>query len=282
MISGARALDHENLTALRRRGVTAVESGQSPAQVAGVLGVDVASVYRWLAAYRRGGWNELDARKRGGRPPKLDSTELRWIYNTILDKTPQQMRFPLALWTAATVQVLIRERLGVRLSDSSVYRLLNQLGLGTQRPPWRADPRDPPALRRWRQTEYEAIRRRARRLDAQVFFAFAAGVRPEFDAGTAVGQRGKVPAVAGRAADSAAHLISAVSARGQSRFMLARGRMAAAVFIEFLKRLMDAASNAIFVIVEGHPAHQAKSVMRFVAGQRTRLDLFFLPAARRK
>ena len=282
MTLGARALDHEKLTALRRRGVAAVQSGESPAQVAAVLGVDVASVYRWLAAYRRGGWDEVDARKRGGRPPKLNGTALRWIYDTILNKTPQQIRLPSALWTAATVQVLIRERFGVRLSHSSVYRLLNQLGLGPRDSPWRADQQDSPAVRRWRQTEYEAIRRRAKRLDAQVFFAGAAGVRPEFDAGTAGGQRGKVPAVSRAGARPVVHLVSAVSARGQLRFMLAKGRMTAAAFIEFLKRLMDGTGSAIFVIVDGHPAYQAKSVTRFVAGRRAKLDLFFLPVARRK
>ena len=129
MKTDARALDHSTLTELRKRGVAAVQSGESPTQVAAAFGVNLRTLFRWLAQYRRGGWGRLDARKRGGRPPKLDGRALRWIYNTVANKNPQQMEFPFALWTAAMVQTLIAERFNITLSHSSVCRLLNQLGL---------------------------------------------------------------------------------------------------------------------------------------------------------
>ena len=102
-----RALDHSILTELRKRGVAAVQSGESPAQVAAALGVNLRTLFRWLALYRRGGWDQLDANKRGGRPPKLDGRALRWIYKTLSTKNPLQLNFPFALWTIAMVQALI-------------------------------------------------------------------------------------------------------------------------------------------------------------------------------
>ena len=110
MKTDGRALNHATLTELRKRGVAAVQSGESPTQVAVALGVNLRSLFRWLALYRRGGWDQLDARKRGGRPPKLDGRALRWIYHTLSSKNPQQLKFPFALWTAAMVQTLIAER----------------------------------------------------------------------------------------------------------------------------------------------------------------------------
>ena len=163
MKTDARALSHVMLTELRKRGVAAVQSGESPTQVAAALGVNLGSLFRWRAQYRRGGWDRLDARKRGGRRPKLDGRALRWIYNTLTNKTPQQLKFPLALWTAAMVQTLIAERFKVQLSHSSVCRLLHQLGLSAQRPLWRAYQQNPEAVQRWLDTEYPAIRRQARR-----------------------------------------------------------------------------------------------------------------------
>ena len=138
MRTDGRTLDHATLTELRKRGVAAVQSGESPENVAAALGVHLRTVFRWLAEYRRGGWGGLDARKRGGRPPKLDGRALRWIYRTVVDKNPMQLKFPFVLWTAAMVQKLIFDRYGVHLGRSSVSRLLHQLGLSAQRPLWRA------------------------------------------------------------------------------------------------------------------------------------------------
>ena len=77
MKTDARSLDHVTLTELRKRGVAAVQSGGNPRLVAAALCVNLRTLFRWLAEYRRGGWGQLDARKRGGRPPKLDGRALR-------------------------------------------------------------------------------------------------------------------------------------------------------------------------------------------------------------
>jgi len=277
MKTDARALDHVTLTELRRRGVAAVQAGESPTHVAVALGVNLRSVFRWLAQYRRGGWGRLDARKRGGRPPKLDGRALRWIYNTLANKNPQQLKFPFALWTAAMVQILIAECYKVKLSHSSVCRLLHQLGLSAQRPLWRAYQQNPETVKQWLEKDYPAIRRRARREGAQIFFADEAGVRSDFHSGTTWGVRGRTPVVSSTGARFGANLISAVSAQGQLRFMLTKGRVTAAVFMDFLKRLLVNAATPIFVIVDGHPTHRAKSVARFVVAQGGNLALFYLP-----
>ena len=74
-------------------------------------------------------------------------------------------------------------------------------------------------------------------------------------------------------------LISAITARGHMRFMIKdRGGVTAAVFIEFLKRLMAGAKHAIFLIVDRGPAHIAKKTRAFVDSQHGRLRLFFWPA----
>ena len=249
-----RALDHSILTELRKRGVAAVQSGESPAQVAAALGVNLRTLFRWLALYRRGGWDQLDANKRGGRPPKLDGRALRWIYKTLSTKNPLQLNFPFALWTIAMVQALIAKRFDVKLGHSSVARLLHQLGLSAQRPLWRAYQQDPETVKRWLETEYPDIRRQAKRAGAQIFFADEAGVRSDFHSGTTWGPRGQTPIVSSTGARFGANLISAISAQGQLRFMLAEGRVTGSVFIEFLKRLLANATAPIFVIVDGSGA----------------------------
>ena len=74
-------------------------------------------------------------------------------------------------------------------------------------------------------------------------------------------------------------LISAITSRGHMRFMIKeKGGVNAAVFIEFLKRMMIGAKRPIFLIVDRGPAHVAKKTKAFVASLNGRLRLFLSSA----
>ncbi|MDQ1315631.1 MAG: hypothetical protein QG662_1740 [Pseudomonadota bacterium] len=73
------------------------------------------------------------------------------------------------------------------------------------------------------------------------------------------------------------NMISAVSPRGDFRFMLHDGPVNADVFLEFLKRLLVGADAPVYLVVDGHPIHKAKRVKEFVEAQAGKLKLFYLP-----
>jgi transposase len=273
----ARGLTHDKLTELRKRGVSAVQKGESPEDVARVLGVHRATVYNWLSQYRAGGWGNLDARKRGGRKRKLDAKAMAWVYRVITLKDPRQFKFAVALWTSKMIVELIRQRFDIALSKASVCRLLDQLGLSAQRPLWRAYQQDPAMVERWLKEDYPAIRAKAKRQKAEIWFADAAGVRSDAHAGTTWAPRGQTPIVSSTGARFGLNIISAVNPQGHFRFMCVDGRVNAGVFIDFLKRLVHNAPRKIFLVVDGHTTHKAKKVKTFVASVADRLELFFLP-----
>src|SRR6202167_4608315 len=130
----ARQLSHDMLEDMRRRAVMAVQEGQSPEAVGKAFGLNRTTIYDWLAQYRRGGWGALKAKPLAGRPPKLNGKQMKWIYNTVTQKNPLQMKFEFALWTRAMVAKLIKDKFGIRLATNSVGRLLAQLGITPQRP----------------------------------------------------------------------------------------------------------------------------------------------------
>ena len=256
--------------------MTAVEEGESPDDVARILGINRSTIFGWLVRYRRGGWGRLDAKKRGGRPPKLDSRALAWIYKAV-QRDPRQYKFKFALWTSVMVRDIIRRQLGVSLGRSSVSRLLNQMGLSAQRPLWGAYQQNPVKVEHWLQTEYPAIRRNALNMKAEIWFADETGVRPASHAGTTWVPRGRTPIVSTMDARFRINLISAVSRRGDFRFMAVEERVTAKVIVEFLKCLIVNAQRPIFLIVDAHPTHKASMVRKYVETVSDQLRLFFLP-----
>jgi transposase len=273
----ARKLDHKTLTELRKRAVNSVQEGQSPELVAKALSIHRVTIYGWLARYRNGGWGALDASKRGGRPPKMDAKAMQWVYRTVTMKNPFQLKFTYALWTAKIVGEVIYKRFGLKLSKASVCRLLGQLGLTPQRPVWRAYQQKPEVVQQWLEKEYPRIRSMARRMKAQIFFGDEAGVRSDHHAGTTWAMKGKTPIVSSTGARFGLNMISAVSAQGEFRFMVVKGRIASSQFIEFIKRLIQGTKRTTFLIVDGHPAHKSRKVANYIETIKEQFRLFFLP-----
>ena len=277
MKQDGRALDHKALEAIRIRAVQSVEAGESPEDVIRTLGFGRTVIYSWLAKYREGGIDALRAKPISGRPSKMTGPQLKWVYKTVTGKNPLQLRFEFALWTRSMIRELIREKFGVRLSEVSVGRMLHKLGLSPQRPLRRAYERDPERVESWREKEFPNIRRLAKKERATLYFSDEAGVRSDFHAGTTWAPKGQTPVVPATGQRFGMNLISAISPRGDFRFMTVDGRMNAGKFIEFLKRLLHNAPRPVFLVVDRHPSHRAKKVLEFVRSTDGRLRLFFLP-----
>ena len=273
----ARALNHTTLEEIRIRAVERVQAGESPEVVIQALGFTRSCIYTWLALYRAGGWDALKARVLRGRPLKIRPTQMKWLYQTVVGKSPLQFRFEFALWTREMIRLLLGEQFQLKLSLASVGRLLKQLGLTCQRPLFRATEQDPQRVWRWRRQEYPAIREEARRCGAEIYFGDEAGVRSDCHAGTTWGIKGQTPVVLTSGQRSSVNMISAVSARGHLRFMLTKGKVNGLVFTEFLKRLMHGAARRVFLVLDGGSYHHSRAVKDYVASLDGKLRLFFLP-----
>lgn len=183
-------------------------------------------------------------------------------------KDPRQYGFDFGLWTRRLVGALVAQRFGVRLSVTSIGRLLAELEITPQKPLRRAYERDPAAVERWIREEYPALRVRAKRRSADIVFLDEAGIRSDMTFARTWARRGQTPVVRTSGQRQAVNAISAVTARGAFWYRTFTGRLNAACFLEFLRAFLRHRRRPAFLVVDRHPAHIARVVADFVQAQR--------------
>jgi transposase len=277
----ARRLPQAAQEELRRRAVALVCEGRAPTEVARLLDVSRQSVNEWVAAHRVGGAEALAARRRGrrrGEKTALAPLQQAQIAKAIRDKNPDQLRLPGFLWTRALVCELIERRFGIKVTEKTAGRYLRVWGFSPQKPARRALEQDSDAVREWLEQRYPAIEARAYREKARILWADEMGLRSDHTAGRSWSPLGETPVIPGTGRRFGANVISAISNKGHLQFMVFKQRFVAAVFIEFLTRLVrQAGGQKIILILDGHPVHRSAKVRRFIEAHAEQIELEFLP-----
>ena len=268
-----KALEHMRILAIKR----VVEDREAPSEVMQSLGLCRTSIYRWLRKHEDQGMEALVESIAQGREPKLTEKQRHQVKRWILGKDPRQYGFDFGLWSRRMVQALIQEKLGIELGLTAVGRLLARLDITPQKPLRRAYERDPAAVALWQQETYPELKKRAQRLDAKIFFLDEAGFQSDPPLGRTYGLKGKPPVVKTSGQRQSLHVISAVNARGEFWAATYTGKLNAEAFVMFLKNFIKGRAGKIFLVIDGHPAHKANLVGRYVAGLRGRLELVPLP-----
>lgn len=275
--SDGRKFDHHTLQVMRQQAVKAVREGQSVEAVAAAYGLSVRTIFNWLAKFAAGGQTALLAKPIPGRPAKVSAEEMRWIAQAVRDNAPQQFKFEFGLWTLSLIRELINRQFDKTLSLASVSRIMKLLGFSAQKPLYQAWQQDPVLVRQWESETFPAIKAEAAAAGATIYFADESGIRSDYHTGTTWAPVGQTPVVEVTGRRFSLNMISAVSPRGDFRFMLHEGTVTAGVFKTFLQRLMVGATRPVYVVVDGHPAHKAKLVKSYVDSLNGQLKLFFLP-----
>jgi transposase len=272
-----RTLSHAVSETIRLMAVRRVREGERPRAVIRSYGLCRTTVYRWLRAEAKGGEEALKARKHPGPPCKLTEKQRQEVRRWICGKDPRQYGFDFGLWTRRIVADLVEKRMKKRIGLTAVGRMLARLEITPQKPLRRAYERDPVAVERWKQEEYPQLKKRAKRCGADIFFLDEAGVRSDAPLQRTWGAKGQTPVVRTSGQRQSVNAISAVNARGAFWYNVYTGRFNSALFLVFLRQFLCTRRRPVFLVVDGHPAHKADVVRRYVQSRRGRLELHFLP-----
>lgn len=274
-----RLLSPEVQEQTRRDVIAAVRGGMRKSVAARTFRVSRSSIDSWLGRVEESGLRGLKSKPRG-RPKesRLPGHQAATIVRLITDRTPDQLKLPFALWTREAVRDLIRQRCGLTVSVRTTGRYLKRWNMTPQKPMTRAYEQDPEAVRRWKREEYPAIRRRAKRENAEIHWGDQMGMRSDHHAGTSYAPRGQTPVIPGTGQRFGCNMMSTLTNRGHLSFLLFKERFTADVLIRFCRRLLRLRRRLLFLILDRHPVHLSKKATAWFNANRRRIRVFFLPS----
>ncbi len=247
-------------------------------QAAEIFLLSIKSVNRIWATYKIKGSRGVQSKKRGVQGgKKIKGVQAAEVRRLIKEKMPDQLKLPFGLWTREAVQQLILDKYGIELSRWQVGRYLKSWGYTPQKPISKAYEQDPKRVAQWLDKEYPAIKKKAKKQNAVIYFEDEVGMRSDHQAGKSYAPKGKTPIIKKTGQRFSLNMVSAISNKGHVEFMILDGTFNGGVFIDFLTRLIKHKQHKIFLVVDGHSAHKTKLVKAWLEEHKDKIELFFLP-----
>lgn len=277
----SRTLNQETQHELRKQVVRLRKKGMSNAATAETVGISVSQASRVWQRYRSGGSKAIGRGIRGrraGEQRTLTDIKEQAVRQALIDKTPDQLKFPFAMWTRKAVQDLIVTWYGIAMPIRTVGEYLKRWGFTPQKPIKKAREQKPEVVDRWLKTEYPKIVQRAKREKAEIYWGDETGIQNDANRTRGYALKGTKPLIRVSVRKEHVSMISAINNEGKVRFMLYKEAMTSPQLITFMTRLTKDAERKVFLILDNLRTHHSKKVTQWLEDHRDTIEVFYLPA----
>jgi transposase len=248
--------------------------------VAEGVGISVYHASRIWQSYKKGGIEAIEPGIRGRRHKEkrtLAEGQEREVQRLLVDKTPDQLKFPFALWTRKAVQELIGRKYGIDMPIRTVGEYLSRWGFTPQKPVKKAREQKPEAVDAWLKETYPEIARRAKKEKAEIYWGDETGIQNEANRIRGYSPRGTSPVIRVTAKKERISMISAINNEGKVRFTFYRESMNSSRLIDFMKRLIKDAGRKAYLILDNLRVHHSKAVTAWLEKNKAAIEVFYLP-----
>ena len=277
----ARKLSQDVQYALRKQIVRLRKQGRPNQEVAKIVGATERHTSKIWQKYLREGNSAIKLGQRGrrhGGGRKLTNEQELEVKKLLVDKTPDQLKLPFALWTRDAVRLAIKQRCGTDLPLRTITDYLKRWGFTPQKPIKRAYEQNPRHVQQWLNTTYPVIAAQAKKEEAEIHWGDETGVQSGDYTAKGFSPRGKTPVVRVTAKRSRINMISSITNQGKVRFMLYSEKMASQMLIKFMSRLIKDAPRKVFLILDNLRVHHGKKVKEWLEANKEKIEVFYLPS----
>ena len=277
----ARKHSPETQYEIRKLVVRLRKKGLSNMVVAEVTGISEGRSSKIWQCYKREGTKAIKPGKRGrrkGEQRTLSSDQETEVQKALIDKTPDQLKFPFALWTRKAVQELICQWYGMTMPIRTVGEYLSRWGFTPQKPIKKAREQNSKAVEQWLMTEYPKIVIKAKQEKAEIYWGDETGIQNEANRIRGYAPSGKTPLIRISAKKERINMVSAINNEGKVRFMMYKESMTSDMLITFMKRLIKDAGRKVYLILDNLKAHHSKKVTGWIESNSEKIEVFYLPS----
>jgi transposase len=276
----ARKHNQQTQYELRKQIIRSRKKGMSNKAAADLVGISEAHASTIWQKYLKGGIEAIKPGVRGrrhGEQRTLTAEQEASLRKLLVDKTPDQLKLPFALWTRDAVRLTIKKLHGIELPLRTITDYLKRWGFTPQKPTKRAYEQDPKKLAQWLESDYPEISARAKEEKAEIHWGDETGIQSDAYNAKGFAPKGKAPVVRINAKKSRINMISAISNKGRVRFMLYKETMTSKVLIKFMSRLIRDSDRKVFLILDNLRVHHSKAVKKWLEANKEKIEVFFLP-----
>lgn len=277
----ARTLNQEAQYQIRRQVVKLRKRGMKYKDIGEVVGIGSTYACKIFRRYECNGAGAIVKGQRGRRPGEqltLKEEQAAAMQKMIIDKTPDQLKMPFALWTRQAVQQLIKHQYKLAMPIRTVGEYLKRWGFTPQKPAKRAYEQNPKAVNTWLEEKYPSIVQQAKTEGAEIHWCDETGVRNDESSGRGYAPKGKTPIMRLNANRKSISMISSITNQGKLRFMVYKDAMNADLFTKFMGRLIKDAGRKVLLVVDNLRTHHSKLVKEWLDAHKDEIEVFYLPS----
>ena len=277
-----RALTPEALVERQKTIIRMKKSGIAEKEISTATGCSIKTVYSLWNRYTQCKSKKkffvagIRGNKKGNGRTLTLSQENR-IKKIMLEKYPDQLKFDFALWTRISVKMLIEKIFSIDMPIRTVGQYLQSWGFTPQKPIKHSYKRDEAKIKYWLKTEFPAIKRKARRQKAEIYWEDETSIETGDIRGKGYAPKGNTPLVKNTEVKIRVSMISAITNQGKVFWKLHSGTIDAVKFLEFVKRLVCSKKNKVFLILDNARVHRSKVLGEWLKENKNKIELFFIP-----
>lgn len=140
--------DAKTLEERRLKAAKFFKQGKTQAEVANYFHVSREAASQWYEIWSKDGLKGLKAKKRPGRPSRLNAEDRMKIERALL-KGPQAFGYLTDIWTLERIKKVIKQVANVNYHKGHVWKVLLKMGWSCQKPEKKLKERNEQSIKHW-------------------------------------------------------------------------------------------------------------------------------------